>query len=196
MEERLIIDMDRSILPKYRFQCFQFNIIADTWYCGHADTDGDGNKFDGAYPLGFLKRVKDAFYHYYPQKREEILHVCSGRIPATEGMRLDIDPKYKPDFECNAENMHMIPDEKFSWTMSDTPYNKKASEKYYDKPLVNKSKVLKEMTRVTKVGGVVAVFDESFPVSPPRSLKCVARIGVTTVPNLTFRAFTVFRKEL
>ena len=192
--ERIIVDMDTCILPKYKFQNFQFNIITDVWLCGPACKDSQGNKFDGAYPAGFLDRMKSGFYHYYPVDKREILFVCSGRVPSSEGMRLDIDPKYNPDFPCNAENMDLIRGNTFSWTTSDTPYNKDASDKYYGKPLLNKSKCLKEMSRVTKVNGFVSVLDESFPVSPPRNLKCVARIAVSSVPNLTFRAFTVFKK--
>jgi len=193
--ERLIVDMDKCILPKYIFQSHQFKIITDVFLCGPIEKDDEGNKLDGAWPSGFRKRVESAFYHYYPQRREDILFVCAGRVPKNLGMRLDVDNKYKPDFLCNAENMIMVKSERFPWTESDTPYNKDAASKYYRKPMLNKSKVLKEMTRVTKVGGFVSVLDESFPVSPPRSLKCVARIAVSSVPNLTWRAFTVFRKE-
>jgi len=204
VSERIIVDMGKAILPKYQFQNHQFKIVADfwtiedTWFCGPASKDSENNKFDGAFPTGFLNRVKAAFYHYYPQNREDILHVCSGRVPRCEGMRLDIDPKYKPDFQCNAEEMTMIKDNTFQFTVSDTPYNKNASSKYYDKPMVNKSKVFKEMVRVTKPNGFIGVLDEAMPQLNPhlqKQVTCVARIAVSTVPNLTFRAFTVFRKK-
>lgn len=197
-DERIIIDMDKVILPYYKFQCFQFAVIADVWYCGPAEKDSEGNKFDGAFPAGFLKRLKAAFYNYYPKRREEILHVCAGRIPRCEGMRLDIDPKYKPDYLTNAEDMTMLKDNQFKFTISDSPYNKPAAEKYYDKPLLNKGKMFKEMIRVTKKDGFICVFDASMPQLNPmlqKQVKNVARIAVTSVPNLTFRALTVFRKR-
>jgi hypothetical protein len=197
INERIIVDMDKALLPRYKFRNFQFKIITDIYLCGPMERAGDGSRLDGAFPSGFLKNVKASFYHYYPEKRTDILHVCSGRIPRCEGMRLDIDPLYKPDFICNAEEMSPIENETFQWTMSDTPYNKDASSKYYGKPMLNKSKVLKEMIRVTKSGGFVSLLDESFPQLNPhlqKQIKNVARIAVTSVPNLTFRAFTVFRK--
>ena len=201
--ERLIIDMDKAILPKYIFQNHQYKIITDSWLCGPAQnpveidlvTNERKVLLRGCYPAGFLGRVKASFYHYYPQKRKDILHVCSGAIDKTEGMRLDISPQFNPDYICDAQNMFMVKDETFLWTMSDTPYNENRADTYYDKPMLNKSKVLKEMSRITKSGGFVSVLDESFPVSPPRSLECVARISVTSVPNLTFRCYTVFRKK-
>lgn len=194
-----ILYVENELLPEFRFQCTKFKIATDVWLCGRANNPKDENGdiiLRGCYPLGFLKRMKDSFYFIFKDlKRNDILFVCSGSVPKQEGMRLDKDNLFKPDYLADAENMHMIPDNTFRWVTSDTPYNEDASDKYYKKPLLNKSKVLREMTRVTKVGGFVSLLDESFPVSPPRNLKCVARIAVSSVPNLTFRCFTAFRKE-
>jgi len=189
----IILSIDMSF-KKYNFQNKEFNIIADIWLCGSAEKDSEGNKFSGAYPAGFLKRLKSAFQDFYPTNPVDILHVCSGRISCKEGMRLDIDPKYKPDFLCNAENMTEIKDEEFLWVQSDTPYNKEASLKYYDKPMVNRSKVIKEMTRVCKIGGFIAMLDQISPNNVPRCLKRFALIGVTSIPNQDMRIFSVFQK--
>jgi len=186
-------------LEDYDFQKDQFNIIADVWLCSSAEKDADGKKFDGAYPKGFLKRLKSSFVKYYPADRKKILHVCSGRISPDEGLRLDISKEYSPDYLCNAEDMRLsdgklVPSETFEWVISDTPYNAEASKKYYKKPMLNRSSVLRQMNRVCKVGGFIAVLDQIMVVSPPRNLKRVAMIGVTSVPNLDFRVFTVLKK--
>jgi len=110
-------------------------------------------------------------------------------------MRLDVDPKYSPDYLCNAEKMIMIPDNTFKMTHSDTPYNTDAASKYYGKAMLDRSKVLREMNRITKVGGLIAILDQITTVSPPRNLKVVARIGITSVPNLDMRFLTVLKKE-
>lgn len=178
----------------YYYQNKEFNIIADVWLCGSAEKDEKKQKFAGAYPAGFLKRLKSAFQDFYPTNPVDILHVCSGRIPCKEGMRLDIDPKYMPDYLCNAENMIEIKDEEFLWVQSDTPYNKEASLKYYDQPMLNRSKVVREMARVCKVRGFVAMLDQTSPNSVPRCLKRIALIGVTSVPNTDMRIFTVWQK--
>lgn len=184
-----------SSKKQYRHQNKDFNIIADVWLCGSAEKDSEGEKFAGAYPAGFLKRLKNAFQDFYPIEREEILHVCSGRIPSREGLRLDIDDQYEPDFLNDAENMEDVEDEQFQWVQSDTPYNKEASSKYYGKTMVNRSKVVKEMTRVCKVGGFISMLDQISPNNVPRCLKRVALIGVTSIPNQDMRIFTVFHKE-
>lgn len=180
---------------KYYHQNKDFNIIADVWLCGSAEKDSEGGKFAGAYPAGFMKRLKTAFRDFYPTDREDILHVCSGRLPSSEGLRLDIDDQYEPDFLNNAENMEDIEDEQFQWVQSDTPYNKEASSKYYGKPMLTRSNVVKEMTRVCKVGGFISMLDQISPNNVPRCLKRVALIGVTSIPNQDMRIFTVFYKE-
>ncbi len=189
-------------LDQYQYVNTRFKIIADIWLCGPIQKDSEGNKFPGAYPAGFLNNWKTGFVNYIPSNAK-ILHVCAGRVPKSEGMTLDIDPKYDPDYLCNAETMRYgsfeegqkeVPSDYFDWELADPPYNEEASQKYYNKPLVNKSKMIKQMIRTTKVGGFIAILDQTMPQGPPRNVKCVARIGVTSVPNLDMRIFTVFRK--
>ena len=194
-----VFDKENFGLEGYDFQKDQFNIIADTWLCSSAEKDSEGKKFDGAYPKGFLKRLKASFVNYYPTDRKDILHVCSGRISPDEGMRLDHSQQYPPDFLCNAEDFRLadgklVPSEKFQWVISDTPYNEDASKKYYKTPMLNRSNVMRQMNRVCKVGGFIAVFDQIMVVSPPKNLKRVAMIGVTSVPNLDMRILTVLKK--
>lgn len=179
---------------KYVFQNQDFNIIADMWFCGPPEKNSNKEKFPGAYPTGFRRHVIEGFAQVYPGRREDILFVCSGRIPQSLGITLDINPECNPEFVGDAQNMDMFEDESFSWVESDTPYNKKIAKEFYDIPMLDKSKVMKEMVRVTKVGGFVAVFDESIVTAAPRILKRVAIIGVTVNPNKQIRAFTVYRK--
>jgi len=192
-------------LDKYTFLNTKYKIIADTWLCGSAQnvSVGNGRKFEGAYPAGFLKNWKEAFANYIPEDKSLILHVCSGRVPNDEGKRLDIDPTFDPDYLCNAETFRygslmegeqQVPPEKFIWAIADPPYNEDAAIKYYSRKLLKKNLMIKQMTRVVKIGGFVGILDQTMPQSPPRNLKCVARIGITSVPNLDMRIFTVFRK--
>ena len=189
-------------LPLYKPQWNTFKIVTDVFLCGPPEKGPNGEKFEGAFPSGFLKKIKLAFKNYYPgpiETRTQVLHVCAGRVPKSEGMTLDIDKKYDPVYLCNAEIMILpngtrVPPDKFSWSISDTPYNIDAAKKYYDKPMINRSKVLQQMNRVTKVGGFIGILDQITTNSPPRNLKVVARIGVTSVPNLDMRYFTVLKK--
>lgn len=189
----------KELIPAYRFHCQTFKIIADLWLCGPTSKGPEGEKFDGAFPYGFLDHVKDCFREYYPENKNEVLHVCSGRVPESEGMRLDIDPKYHPDYLCNAENFIQqggirVASSQFNFVISDTPYNQAAASKYYNKKMINRSLVLRQMARVCIIGGLIGVLDQIMPVSPPQCLQVVARIGVTSVPNLDMRIFTVLKK--
>lgn len=188
-------------IPNYKLQGKKFRVAVDVWLCGPPGKDFLGNKFPGAYPAGFLNNLKLAFEEYWPSifEKIDVLHVCSGRVPEDEGMRLDIDPKYHPDYLCNAETMILpsgkkIPDEMFKWTISDWPYNKAAAKLYYKKKLLSKHQAFHQMNRVTKVGGFIGILDEAMLAGTPKNLVVVALIGVRSVPNLDFRTFTVYKK--
>lgn len=196
----MLVEDDK--LDQYQYVNTRFKIIADVWLCGPASKDDNGMKFDGAYPAGFLTNWKNGFEKYIPINAK-VLHVCAGRVPKSEGITLDIDPKYNPDYLCNAETMRYgslmegektVPSDTFDWVLADPPYNDEAAEKYYSKKLLNKSMMIRQMIRVVKVGGFIGILDQTMPQGPPRNVKCVARIGITSVPNLDMRIFTVFRK--
>ena len=198
----MIMQVLNALLSGYKYQCNKYKVIADLWMCGPAEKDSNGNKFDGAYPAGFLKNFYLAFSDYIPSDKKKILHVCAGRVPKSEGVTLDINPNYNPDYLCNAETMRygsldgemQVPSNSFALVLADPPYNEEASKKYYNIKLLSKSKMLKQMARVVVKSGLVGILDQTMPVSPPKELKCVARIGVTSVPNLDMRILTIFQK--
>lgn len=182
---------------QYGYQNRRYKIITDSFLCSSQEKKFKGRKvkkFSGAFPAGFLSNVKSAFKEVYPTNPKLILHVCSGRIDPMEGDRLDIDNRFKPDYLDNAETMLKVPSNHYQWVMSDTPYNERASEKYYGRPLLNRSKMIRAMNRVCKVGGFIALLDQISPNSAPRNLKRIALIFVTSVPNQDARIFTVFQK--
>ena len=185
----------------YNLQCntYESGFIFDFWSCSAAQRDSEGNKFPGAYPAGFLKRWKLAFANTMNGiTREDILHVCSGRIPTEEGLRLDLLDDYNPDYLSNAENfIEKFPElqNRFRWVMADPPYNKKASEKYYDLPLLNKAAMIKNMAAAVKIGGYIGFLDQITQAGKPKCLEKIALIGVTSIPNLDVRMFTVYRRK-
>jgi len=186
-------------LPEFKPQNLDFNIKCDLWLCGPAESDSIGEKFPGAFPAGFLKRLKATFKKYYPTHTREILHVCSGRVPPNEGLRLDISATYNPDFLCDCQTFilpsgNKVPDNLVTWSISDTPYNKPAAHKYYSSTMIERKKVLRQMNRVTKIGGFIGILDQIIPTAPPKNLIMVAKIGVSSVPNLDLRIFSVLKK--
>lgn len=183
----------------YQNQQYESGFIFDYWACGPSSKDSNGEKFDGAYPAGFLKRFRYAFKSIF-DNNPSILHVCAGRIPKTEGMTLDLNPKYNPDFLMNAENFHLNQGmEKyhnyFDIVLSDSPYNEEASKKYYGVHLLNKRKMLLGMIACTKVGGIIGVLDQSMPTQIGlKNIKTVAKVAVSSVPNKDLRIFSVYQK--
>jgi len=194
------IKLSKDHILFFNPQGSKYKVVTDVWLCGPPEKDSSGKKFPGSFPAGFLKNLKQAFSSYYPlEPKTQVLHVCAGRVPKHEGMTLDIDPQYFPDFCCNAETMILpdgkrIQDERFHWTISDWPYNEKASKLYYRKKLLNKHEAFKQMNRVTQIGGFIGVLDEAMLAGTHKNLIVVALIGVRSVPNLDFRTFTVYKK--
>lgn len=185
---------------KYVYQntTYESGFIFDYWSCSSTERDHNGEKFDGAYPAGFLKRWKYAFVNTFPVDAK-ILHVCAGRVPKSLGMTLDINPKYNPDFLMNAEDFHKKIDSKylnyFDWVISDSPYNEDASRKYYGVHLLNKRKMLRAMIAVTKVGGMIGVLDQTMPNQTGlKNIVAKAKIAVSSIPNTDLRVFSVYQK--
>jgi len=166
------------------------------WACGPAEKK-NGKGWPGAFPAGFLGRLKIAFLQVYPKKRYEIAHVCAGRVPKTEGITIDIDIKNKPNILANAEDFakpFLKRFKKVKWSIADPPYNPRRAKEYYNQKLLNKHKMLVEMSKITKIGGYIAILDQYSLNAYPKNLKKIAIIGVTSVPNPDVRVFTVWKK--
>jgi len=175
-------------------------MIFDYWSCGSARpwVDKDGKKIGGAFPQGFLKRVKTAFYDVYPFRSDEVAHICSGGIPDSEGITIDIDPEHNPNLIANVEHftaefLKRWP--KVKWSIADPPYSKRRALEYYDlKVLVSKGKMLREMEKITEIGGFIGILDQYSLNGYPKTLKKIALIAVASIPNPDLRVFTVWRK--
>ena len=178
---------------------YESDFIFDFWSCSSQGKPEDGSKFSGAYPNGFLKRWRQGFADSFENTTPvDILHVCGGRVPKHEGMTQDISERFNPDYQGNAETFcdDFDLENKFQWCISDSPYNKEAAKKYYDCELLNKSKMLQQMIKAAKPGGFVGVLDQTTQAGYPKSLcKRIALIGLTSIPNLDARIFTVYQKN-
>ena len=171
-------------------------MIFDYWACGPAEK-ANGKAWPGAFPAGFLGRLKTAFSLVWPKKRVEIAHICSGRIPKKEGIRVDISPKYHPEIIANVEDFakqYLKLYNKVRWSIADPPYNVRRAKEYFHQQLLNKNKMVKEMVKITRKGGFVATLDQYSLNGYPRNLKKIAVIAVSSIPNPDLRVFTVWRK--
>ena len=180
----------------YQNQTYPSGMIFDYWACGPAEK-ANGKAWPGAFPAGFLGRLKTSFSLVWPKKREEIAHICSGRIPKKEGIRVDIARKYHPDMVANVEEFakqFLKKYHKVRWSITDPPYNVRRAKEYFHIQLLSKNKMVKEMTKITRVGGFVATLDQYSLNGYPRNLKKIAVIAVSSIPNPDLRVFTVWRK--
>lgn len=153
--------------------------------------------FAGAFPAGFLKRLKRAFVDCYPSDRKQILHVCAGSISSKEGIRLDIQKRFRPDIVANVEDFvdkNLVRKGQFKWVIADPPYNPPAAKDFYNLPMLSKQKMFKQMTLACKVGGYVGILDQYTQEGTPKNIKRVALIAVTSIPNRDVRLFTVWKK--
>lgn len=187
----------------YQNQLYKSGMIFDFWACGPAQNPKNDNGeviFRGAYPAGFLDRLKAALYVHYPEKRTDVLHVCAGSVPKCEGLRVDNSKQFKPDILADAEDFadeflkkhHMV-----KISISDPPYNKNRAVTYYkQKDKLSVINMIKQMTRVTEDNGFIVLLDQTSPNTGPHipELKRIALVGVTSVPNTDCRLCTIWRK--
>lgn len=119
------------------------------------------NKRRGCFPLGFDK--------YIPQllRTENYIHFFSGY--SKKGFTVDIDPECKPDLVANVEYLPQIKDESYEGAIGDPPYNEDFAKLLYNCDYPKWSNWTKEIVRVTKKGGYIAIM-QNYVV--PRLPKC------------------------
>jgi len=106
------------------------------------------HKYEGAYPLGFEKYIPKIL------QTNNFIHLFSGL--AKTGHRVDIKPEVKPDTIADCHNLP-FPDNYFAGGMADPIYEQKFADKLYKQDLPKWSIWTKELVRVVKRGGLIAI---------------------------------------
>lgn len=178
-------------------------MIFDFFACGPAKNPKDKKGksiLKGAYPAGFLERLKAAMKYDWPTKRRQVLHVCAGSVDKHEGLTLDNSKTFKPNVLANAETFadtFLKKYKKVRITIADPPYNEDTAKGYYkQKKKPNVIKILRQMAAVTEDEGFVILLDQTSPSigAHIKGLKRIALIGVTSVPNQDCRLCTIWKK--
>ena len=143
----------------------------------------------GGYPKTFLAH---AFRTLGVTDPSNVLHLCSGSLLG--GVRVDIRPEKNPDIVADCRNVP-LPDESFDWIMSDPPYSKEWAKNLYgtEDNYPEPGAILKEATRILRVGGRVGLLHFQVPMSR-KPLKLVGVWGITTGAGYAIRAWSVFEK--
>ena len=143
-------------------------------------------KYPGCYPLHFEKRLAEIL------ETENYIHLFAGL--ATTGMRVDINQDVLPNTIANVQELPFT-DNSFDGAMADPPYTPEFAKNLYDCEYPKWGKWTKEMVRVVRPGGRIAVM-QNYIV--PRLAGCdfeeviVILLRIKQYPKLV----TVQRKRL
>lgn len=177
-----------------RFPASRF-MIGDRWATAVwiMGNNYKGSGYYGAYPPAYVPRI----YSMFPEP-ERILHLFSGSLtkegvahPCTEVFRLDLNPKYQPDFVQDAEAM-ALPDNCFDLILADPPYSEEDAKRY-GRPLCDRNRVLAECHRILSKDGYLVWLDQSQPMYSKTYWQWVGVISVLRSTNHRVRAAFFFR---
>lgn len=149
-----------------------------------------GKHYNGEFPNGFLKWLKEQGWHY-----GKVCHLCSGTVEDEGSFRVDIKPEVNPDLVADASKTG-LPENKFDVVIIDPPYSAELAEKLYDtkKYFTGIDGFTKEASRICKPSGLVITL--SYQV-PKRVKGCdfIAVWGIYTIPSVSYmRCLTVSKK--
>lgn len=116
----------------------------------------------GAYPQSYLKRVRSLYPDLIGTKT---LHLFKGTVAVDgeiPGIGIDINPAMQPSVVGDAEKLP-FKDGAFDWIVGDPPYGKEHAKRYGYK-MIDRRKVLREVARVTKIGGHLVWLDTVRPM--------------------------------
>lgn len=145
----------------------------------------------GAYPHGYLKRVKSLF-----PDRSKVLHLFSGRIETREfpGDTVDINPDLNPTFVDDAQSLDSVPVEKYDIILADPPYSIEDAERYKT-TMIKRNKVMAALGRRCLPGTVVVFLDQVLPMYCKAEWNIIGVIGMVKSTNHRFRVVTIFQRR-
>jgi hypothetical protein len=152
----------------------------------------NGEHYNGAFPNGFLKWVKEL--GYWGDKR---VYLCSGTIEDKDAIKVDIRPEVKPDL-CEDARHTSLKDNSANWIMIDPPYSRELAKNMYNTESVfaGIDSFTKEATRICEPNGLILTLSYQIPKRIP-NCDFIAVCGVYTIPSVSYmRCFTVSRKKV
>lgn len=162
-------------------------LVMDMWRTGPPPASGQRQRYPSRFWHNF-KRV-------YPVEGLKVLHMFSGSMDW--GVTTDIRPETGADIIAPYNNLP-IKDETFDIVVADPAYNKGFASEWttHSKDLPKPKWILVEASRVTKVGGIIAILHIIvIPAYKVASVRCIGRHGILCGPNNAIRLLNVFRKE-
>lgn len=149
------------------------------------------NLYPGSYPQGFVPRFRATYGLPQP-----FMHLCCGSCKLPGAVNVDINPAVEPDVLAS---MHQLPfpDGHFAFTLWDPPYGRHWAQKYYHQRHLRIGAAFKEVVRVTKPGGHIALlYQYPIAVTAMEGLQTVALHGILCGPQKHLRLLQVWQKGM
>lgn len=151
------------------------------------------NGFYGAYPHGYLDRLRALFPDFPP---ETWWHVFSGSLdPTTPGVRVDVHPDRAPDVLADVQQLsRVVPLGAIDFVAADPPYSV-ADATNYDVPMPNRRQVMAELAYCVRPGGMLAWLDTVKPMYRAKDWRLWGEIGIAGSTNHRVRMVFLFERE-
>lgn len=160
------------------------------WGAKHVDLEAQSPPVFGGFPQRFLPWALKLLRC----QPSEILHVCSGGLPAAAGgIRVDIRQEARPDIVADGARLPFR-DGAFRGVLIDPPYTVEYARALYGTAYPRPSHLLREAVRVVRPSGRVGLLHFLVPHSPPGA-RLVGVWGVWQGCGYRIRAFTVLERE-
>jgi len=182
------IENYKKEFPKYPPLVKDGRWIYGIWMIGN--NYRNKNQYYGEYPPSYLKRVHSLF-----PDAKNVLHLFCGSVDKglwENEVRFDLKKEVNPDVVGNAESLSSFFNQKFDLILADPPYTNEDANKYGN-PMVNRNKVVKECTKILKVGGYLVWLDMVLPMYRKDTLKLIGTIGLIRSTNHRFRVVSIFQ---
>lgn len=159
---------------------------------GPEEGDPDGLNVFGRYPKGWLEHVLRLGF-LGEVTRDEVLHMCSGTLAATERWTIDVRGDARPTVQADGRSLPFR-DSSFKAVMIDPPYSDSLARNLYGTENPRPAWLLREAARVVVPCGRVGFMHVGIPFAPARCW-LVGVWPITIGVGFRVRVFTVYERE-
>lgn len=187
LQDRIDNYVDETGYPRSLFISEDGRIVG-TWIMGNNYTT---TSYYGAYPHGYLKRIKALF----PDKKS-CLHLFSGKVDTNifPGKTVDINPELCPDYVDDAQTLDKVPLEDFDLVCCDAPYSVEDCD-HYQTSMVKRNKVMDSLGKRLTPGSHVVWLDQVLPMYRKADFSLTGVIGMVKSTNHRFRVVNIFERN-
>lgn len=162
-------------------------MLQGAWILGN---DYRGSGYHGAYPPGYLRRVRALFLDV-PVRLQA--HLFSGSLaPDVGGVRIDANATLRPTVAADAQALPFATGA-LQLTFADPPYSATDAARY-GFPMIDRRRVLREVARATAPGGFLVWLDTVLPMFRKDAWSWVGQIGVVVSTNHQYRMVSIFQR--